>query len=339
VGRLTLAEKASLLIDKAPAVERLGIPKYDAWNEALHGVAWRDGVTVFPQAIGLASTWDPELMVRVATAISLEARALYNAGNFGLTLWSPVINIARDPRWGRTQEAYGEDPFLVSRMAVAFVKGIQGDHPFYLRAVATPKHYALNNVEATRFTGSSDVPEEVIRDYYLPHFRAAIVEGGAGSIMCAYNRVNGVPSCASPWLLENVLRKEWGFQGFVVSDCGAIGAMVWGHKVKPSDEDAVVAGLGAGCDLECGKAYSERIASAVARGVLPEANVDRALGRVLSARFRLGMFDPPEKNPYASITKSVVDGPSRSRPRASRSFSSKTTAFCRSTRRRRKSSR
>jgi beta-glucosidase len=153
------------------------------------------------------------------------------------------------------------------------------------------------------------VPEEVIRDYYLPHFRAAIVEGGAGSIMCAYNRVNGVPSCASPWLLETVLRKEWGFGGFVVSDCGAIGAMVWGHKVKPADEDAVVAGLSAGCDLECGKAYSERIASAVARGVLPEANVDRALSRVLAARFRLGMFDPPEKNPYASITKSVVDGP------------------------------
>ena len=309
VGRLTLAEKASLLIDKAPAVERLGIPKYDAWNEALHGVAWRDGVTVFPQAIGLASTWDPELMQRVATAISIEARALYNAGSFGLTLWSPVINIARDPRWGRTQEAYGEDPFLVSRMAVAFVKGIQGDHPFYFRAVATPKHYALNNVEATRFTGSSDVPEEVIRDYYLPHFRAAIVEGGAGSIMCAYNRVNGVPSCASPWLLETVLRKEWGFSGFVVSDCGAIGAMVWGHKVKPADEDAVVAGLSAGCDLECGKAYSERIVSAVARGVLPEASVDHALSRVLAARFRLGMFDPPEKNPYTSITKAVVDGP------------------------------
>jgi beta-glucosidase len=309
VGRLTLAEKASLLIDKAPAIERLGIPKYDAWNEALHGVAWRDGVTVFPQAIALASTWDPELMQRVATAISLEARALYNSGNFGLTLWSPVINIARDPRWGRTQEAYGEDPFLVSRMAVAFVKGIQGDHPFYLRAVATPKHYALNNVEATRFTSSSDAPEEVIRDYYLPHFRAAIVEGKAGSIMCAYNRVNGVPSCASPWLLDTVLRKEWGFDGFVVSDCGAIGAMVWGHGVKGSDADAVVAGLRAGCDLECGKAYSEKIAEAVTRGLISDADVDRALSRVLAARFRLGMFDPPEKNPYASITKSVVDSP------------------------------
>lgn len=309
VSRLTIAEKASLLIDKAPAVERLGIPKYDAWNEALHGVAWRDGVTVFPQAIGLASTWDPELMQRVATAISTEARALYNAGNFGLTLWSPVINIARDPRWGRTQEGYGEDPFLVSRMAVAFVKGIQGDHPFYLRAIATPKHYALNNVEATRFSGSSDASEAIIRDYYLPHFRAAIVEGGAGSIMCAYNRVNGVPSCGDPWLLDTVLRKEWGFQGFVVSDCGAIGAMVWGHKVKPSDAEAVVTGLRAGCDLECGKAYSEQIAQAVGRGVLSEADVNRALGRVLAARFRLGMFDPPEKNPYAAITKSVVDGP------------------------------
>lgn len=309
VGRLTLDEKASLLIDKAPAVERLGIRKYDAWNEALHGVAWRDGVTVFPQAIGLASTWDPELMHRVATAISTEARALYNAGNFGLTLWSPVINIARDPRWGRTQEAYGEDPLLVSRMAVAFVKGIQGDHPFYLRAVATPKHYALNNVEATRFTGSSDVPEELVRDYYLPHFRAAIVEGRAHSVMCAYNRVNGVPSCGNPWLLDTVLRKEWGFDGFVVSDCGAIGAMVWGHHVKASDEDAVVAGLRAGCDLECGKAYSEQIARSVKRGVLAEADVDRALGRVLSARFRLGMFDPPEQNPYASIPKAVVDGP------------------------------
>jgi beta-glucosidase len=309
VGRLTLAEKASLLIDKAPAIERLGIPAYDAWNEALHGVSWRDGVTVFPQAIGLASTWDPELMQRVATAISTEARALYNDGRFGLTLWSPVINIARDPRWGRTQEAYGEDPTLVSRLAVAYVKGIQGDHPLYLRAIATPKHYALNNVEATRFTGSSDAPEEVIRDYYLPHFRAAIVEGGAQSIMCSYNRVNGVPSCGNPWLLDTVLRKEWGFQGFVVSDCGAIGAMVWGHHLKPSDEEATLAGLHAGTDLECGKAYSQQIPGAVGRGALSEAEVDRALTRVLTARFRLGMFDPKERNPYASIPMSVVDGP------------------------------
>lgn len=308
VGRLTLEEKASLLIDKAPGIPRLGIPKYDAWNEALHGVAWRDGVTVFPQAIGLASTWDPELMQKVATAISTEARALYNAGNFGLTLWSPVINIARDPRWGRTQEAYGEDPFLVSRMAVAYVKGIQGDDPFYLRAVATPKHFALNNIEATRFTGSSDAPEEVIRDYYLPHFRAAMVEGGAQSIMCAYNRVNDTPSCANPWLLDTVLRKEWGFNGFVVSDCGAITAMVWGHHVEQNDADAVAAGLNAGCDLNCGKAYSEQIVGLVQRGVVSEAEVDRALKRVLSARFRLGIFDPPEKNPYASIPQSVVDG-------------------------------
>jgi beta-glucosidase len=309
VARLTLAEKASLLSDKAPAIERLGIPKYDAWNEALHGVAWRDGVTVFPQAIGLASSWDPELMQRVATAISTEARALYNQGSFGLTLWSPVINLARDPRWGRTQEGYGEDPTLVSRLAVAYVKGIQGDDPFYLRAVATPKHYALNNVEATRFSGTSDAPEELIRDYYLPQFRAAIVEGGAQSIMCSYNRVNGVPACGNRWLLDTVLRKEWGFNGFVVSDCGAIGAMVWGHHVQQNDEDAVLAGLHAGCDLECGKAYSEQIARAVARGALAEADVDRALSRVLSARFRLGMFDPPEKNPYASIPSSVVDGP------------------------------
>ncbi len=307
VGRLTLEEKASLLIDKAPAIDRLGIPEYDAWNEALHGVAWRDGVTVFPQAIGLASTWDPELMQQVATAISTEARALYNAGNFGLTLWSPVINIARDPRWGRTQEAYGEDPFLESRLAVAYVKGIQGQDPVYLRAVATPKHYALNNTEATRFSSSSDAPEEVLRDYYLPPFRAAVVEGGAQSIMCAYNRVNGTPACADPWLLDTVLRKEWGFNGFVVSDCGAITAMVWGHHVKPTDAAAVVSGLRAGCDLNCGKAYAEQIAEAVRRGSLAEADVDRALGRVLTARFRLGMFDPPEKNPYASIPMSVVD--------------------------------
>src|SRR5215471_953343 len=309
VGRLTLAEKASLLIDKAAAVERLGIPAYDAWNEALHGVAWRDGVTVFPQAIGLASTWDPELVHSVATAISTEARAFYNNGNFGLTLWSPVINIARDPRWGRTQEGYGEDPYLVSRIAVAFVKGIQGDDPFYLRAVATPKHFALNNIEATRFSGSSEAPEEVIRDYYLPHFRAAIVEGGAESIMCSYNRVNGVPSCGDTWLLDTVLRKEWGFGGFVVSDCGAITAMVWGHHVKPSDQAAVAAGLNAGCDLECGKAYRDQIPRAVAAGDVSESDVDRALGRVLAARFRLGMFDPASRNPYASIPMSAVDSP------------------------------
>ncbi|HXX70388.1 MAG TPA: glycoside hydrolase family 3 N-terminal domain-containing protein [Polyangiaceae bacterium] len=309
IARLTLPEKAALLIDKASAIERLGIPKYDAWNEALHGVAWRDGVTVFPQAIGLASTWDAELLHDVATAISTEARALYNQGTFGLTLWSPVINIARDPRWGRTQEGYGEDPYLASRMAVAFVKGIQGDHPFYFRAVATPKHFALNNVEATRTTGSSDAPEQVIRDYYLPQFRAAVVEGGAESIMCSYNRVNGVPACGNPWLLDTVLRKEWGFGGFVVSDCGAITAMVWGHHVKPSDEVAVATGLRAGCDLECGTAYGDQIGRAVADGAISEADVDRALARVLTARFRLGMFDPPERNPYSSIPMSVVDGP------------------------------
>jgi beta-glucosidase len=173
--------------------------------------------------------------------------------------------------------------------------------------VATPKHYALNNVEATRFTASSDAPEEVIRDYYLPHFNAAIVEGGAQSIMCSYNRVNGVPSCASRWLLDTVLRKEWGFGGFVVSDCGAISAMVWGHHVQQTEQGATVAGLSAGCDLECGNAYGQELASAVGRGLLSEADVDRALSRVLTARFRLGMFDPPERNPYASIGMSAID--------------------------------
>ncbi|HEY3593495.1 MAG TPA: glycoside hydrolase family 3 N-terminal domain-containing protein, partial [Polyangiaceae bacterium] len=192
-------------------------------------------------------------------------------------------------------------------MSKAF-RAIQGDDSFYLRAVATPKHFALNNIEATRFSGSSDAPEEVIRDYYLPQFRAAIVEGHAQSIMCSYNRVNGVPACGDRWLLDEVLRKEWGFGGFVVSDCGAITGMVWGHHVKPSDEDAVVAGLHAGCDLECGKAYREQIGRAVAQGALSEADVDRALGRVLAARFRLGMFDPPERNPYAAIPMAVVDG-------------------------------
>lgn len=309
LGRLTLAEKASLLGDKAAGIERLGIPKYDAWNEALHGVSWRDGVTVFPQAIGLASTWDPALLHRVATAISTEARALFNTGSFGLTLWSPVINLGRDPRWGRTQEGYGEDPFLASRLAVAYVTGIQGPDPFYFRAVATPKHFGLNNVEATRFTGSSNVPEEVIRDYYFPQFRAAVVEGHAQSIMCAYNRINGVPACGDPWLLDTVLRKEWGFDGFVVSDCGAIGAMLWGHHVKSTPSEAVTTAIRAGCDLECGGDYQKLIGQLVERGELAEAEIDRALGRVLTARFRLGMFDPPDRNPYASIPMSVVDSP------------------------------
>ena len=235
VDSMTLEEKVSQMGHVAPAIERLGIHEYNWWNEALHGVlVTGEGqiATVFPQAIAMASTFDPELIREVATAISTEARVKNNTEGKPLTYWSPTVNLARDPRWGRNEESYGEDPFLESRIAVQFVRGMQGDDPRYLKTVSTPKHFIANNEEGRRHTGSSDVDERNLREFYMPAFKAAVTEGGAFSVMCAYNALNGVPSCANSWLLEEVLRGEWGFGGYVVSDCWAIKDIVEGVAVS-----------------------------------------------------------------------------------------------------------
>lgn len=314
LSRMTVEEKISQMGNTAPAIERLGIPKYEWWNECVHGVMGSN-VTVFPQAIGLAATWNPDLLGHVATAISDEARAVYEPngsdkfGRGGLTYWSPVVNMARDPRWGRTQECYGEDPYLVSRLGVAFVKGLQGNDKKYLKLVATPKHYAANNEEYRRHSGSSEVPEELLQEYYLPQFKACVVEGKAYSIMGAYNAVNGVPSCANPYLLEVLLRDEWGFKGFVVSDCGAIDDIFTQHHYVATGEEAAAVALKSGCDLNCGDTYKKYLKSALDKGLVTESDIDLSVGRLMRARFLLGMFDPADKVPYSRIPKSVVDSP------------------------------
>ncbi|HOM61801.1 MAG TPA: glycoside hydrolase family 3 C-terminal domain-containing protein [Anaerohalosphaeraceae bacterium] len=309
VELLTLSEKVSLLDEGSPAISRLGIPSYIWANEALHGVTGPGIATVFPQAIALGSTWEPELVHEAAAVISTEARIKNLLHNKGLTYWSPTINLNRDPRWGRFEESYSEDPFLLSRFAVSFVKGMQGDDPVYLKTVSSPKHYIANNVEATRHTGSSDVDMRNLRELYLPAFRAAVQEAGAFSVMCAYNRVNGVPACANSWLLQEVLREEWGFGGYVVSDCDAIEDIYNGHFYAASGQEAAVLGISAGCDLNCGTMYQANLVQAVLEGKVEEAAIDRAAWRVLLARLKLGHFEPPPLVPYNSIDVNLLDGP------------------------------
>src|SRR6266704_1758978 len=297
VSRMTLEEKVSQMQDIAPAIPRLGIPAYNWWNEGLHGVARSGNATVFPQAIGLAATWDADLIHRVAGVISTEARAKYNDaiqhGNtgryYGLTFWSPNINIFRDPRWGRGQETYGEDPFLTSRLRVAFVKGLQCHDPRYFKVIATPKHYAVHSgPEPERHSFDATAYERDLRETYLPAFRATIVEGHADSVMCAYNRTNTEPCCANKRLMTDILRKEWGFDGYVVSDCGAISDIWKGQKFAKSESQASAMAVKAGTDLACGREYSSLIA-AVKDGLISEAEIDVAVKRLMTARFRLGM--------------------------------------------------
>jgi beta-glucosidase len=317
VGKLTLREKVLQMQNAAPAIARLHIPAYDWWNEALHGVARAGRATVFPQAIGLAATWDTDLMHRVSDVISTEARAKYNEAirrgdssrYHGLTFWSPNINIFRDSRWGRGQETYGEDPFLTSRMAVAFIQGMQGTDPHYLKTVATPKHFAVHSgPEPARHTFDARPSAVDLEETYLPAFRASVVEAHAASVMCSYNRVDGVPACASSFLLEQHLRDAWGFQGYVVSDCGAVADIVEGHKYKPTMAEAAAAAVRAGTDLTCGDEYASLV-EAVKRGLISESDIDRALERLFVARIRLGMFDPPDRVPYAKIPYSENDSP------------------------------
>jgi beta-glucosidase len=317
ISRMTLEEKVSQMMNASRAVERLGIPEYEWWNEGLHGVARAGYATVFPQAIGLAATWNTNLMHEVADVISTEARAKHHEfarrgerGRYkGLTYWSPNINIFRDPRWGRGQETYGEDPYLTARMGVAFVKGLQGNDPRYWKVIATPKHYAVHSgPEPERHSFDARAEERDLRETYLPAFHATITEAQAASVMCAYNRTNGEPCCANTRLLRDILRGEWGFNGYVVSDCAAIEDIYKGHHFANSEAAASAVAVKAGTDLDCGKEYASLV-KAVKDGLITEAEIDTALKRLMTARFRLGMFDPPEIVPYARIPFSENDSP------------------------------
>ncbi|MCX8093167.1 MAG: glycoside hydrolase family 3 C-terminal domain-containing protein [Candidatus Goldbacteria bacterium] len=302
ISLMTIDEKISQMGNESPAIPRLKIKAYNWWNEALHGVMTGEArVTVFPQAIGLASTWDPDLIFKIASTISDEARACNNLTGKGLTYWSPVINIARDPRWGRTQECYGEDPYLTSRIGIAFIKGMQGDDPKYFKTIATPKHYALNNTEYNRMYTSANIDDRILYEYYLPHFKACIQEGKAYSIMCAYNALNNIPCCANKRLLTDILRNEWGFDGFVVSDCGAIGNILWTHHYVKTLPEAAATALLAGTDLNCGDTYQKYLKEALEKNLITEKDIDKALKRLFMARFKLGEFDPEKKVPYSQI--------------------------------------
>ena len=315
VSRMTLDEKMAQLVYTSPAIDRLGIPAYNWGNECLHGVAQAGVATVFPQSIGLGATWDARLIHSVAEAISDEGRAKYHDAlrqnrqrkYYGLTFFSPNVNIFRDPRWGRGQETYGEDPYLTARLGVAYVQGLQGDDPQYLKVVSTPKHFAAHSgPEPERHRFNAQMDERDLRETYLPAFEACLREGKAFAVMGAYSRLNGEADCASHKLLDEILRREWGFRGYVVSDCQGIRDIFENHHLASSVEEASAMALKAGCDLNCGNEYMS-LPAALKQGLVSEADVDTALKRLLEARFRLGMFDPPEKVPYARIPFSVVD--------------------------------
>jgi beta-glucosidase len=313
-SQLTLREKVAQMLHAAPPVPRMKIPAYNWWNECLHGVARAGRATVFPQAIGMAATFDVPLLGRVATAISDEARAKHHEaarlGNrgmyFGLTFWTPNINIYRDPRWGRGQETYGEDPFLTARLGVAFVRGLQGRDHRYLKLVATAKHFAVHSgPEGLRHSFNAEVSQRDLRETYLPAFKALVQEARVASVMGAYNRTNGEPCCGSATLLQKILREEWRFDGYVVSDCWALKDFHEGHNVTTNARESVALALRNGCDINCGDLYRELLA-AVESGLVSEADVDRAFKRLFTARMRLGMFDPEANVRYARIKPSVV---------------------------------
>jgi len=334
---MTVGEKISQMVHQARGVSRLGIPAYNWWNECLHGVGRAGIATVFPQPIGLAAMFDAPFLKEIASVISDEVRAKYNeatgqddilgrifkslpdaVGGWllaqkywyrGLTCWSPNINIFRDPRWGRGHETYGEDPFLTSRLGVAFVQGLQGDHPDYLKVVATPKHFAVHSgPEKKRHGFNAIVSQKDLYETYLPAFKACVQEGKAASVMSAYNAVNGEPCSASVELLQKILREEWGFDGYVVSDCGAIHDIHKHHKKAKNYRAAAALAVNVGCDLNCGGTYTF-LESAVSKGLVTEATLGRSVQRLFQARIRLGMFDPSEEVPYRAIGPEVIDCP------------------------------
>ena len=311
ISHLTIEEKIAQMESGAPSIPKLGISKYNWMNEALHGIRGDHGeiTTVFPQAIGLAASWNVDLASQQGVAISDEARGLANdRGNDRyLDFWSPVINIGRDPRWGRTQEGYGEDPVLVSEISKAFIKGLQGDHPKYYKVLSAPKHFVANNEEYRRHSGSSEVPMKILRDYYLPAFKSSIVDAGAQSIMTAYNALNGIPCTANTFLLQDILRNEWQFPGWVVTDCGAIYDIHVNHKYVNDPVKAVALSLKAGTDLNCGSYFRLHLKDAFDQGLVTMEDIDQALLRIFVTRIKLGVFDPPSMNPYSKISKDVVD--------------------------------
>ncbi len=324
VSRMTLEEKASQLVNQARAIPKLQVPAYDWWSEALHGVANAGTATVFPEPIGLAATFDTPLIHDMAVVIGTEARAKHNqavrAGRRdimeGLDFWSPNINIFRDPRWGRGQETYGEDPFLTGRMGVAFVTGLQGDDPKYYRVISTPKHFAVHSgPEPARHSIDVQVSKHDMEDTYFPAFRATVIEGKAGSVMCAYNRINGQPACSNNFLLKDQLRGAWKFNGYVVSDCGAVSDILQGHHFTKTMAEAGAAALKAGMDNECADFFTKvtdnsdyvKYLDAVKQGLLTEGDIDVAVKRLFTARFRLGLFDPADQVRYAQTPDSEID--------------------------------
>ncbi len=323
VQRLDLKQKVAQLGSDAPAIPVLNIPAYNWWNECLHGVARAGEATVFPQAIGLAATWNTELLYQVATTISEEARAKhhyfadlgYRDIYQGLTMWSPNINIFRDPRWGRGHETYGEDPFLTGEMAKSFITGLQGDDPDYFRVIATAKHYAVHSgPEKSRHSDNYVVSNIDLNETYLPHFEKVVHEANVQSVMCAYNRYDGEVCCGSTFLLHEKLRNEWGFNGYVVSDCGAIYDFHGEgyHEITNSAPESAALALSGGTDLNCGSIYPQYLEEAILTGLIPESALDRALSRLFTARMKLGMFDPPEKVGYTNITYETVSSAANS---------------------------
>jgi len=315
VSQMTVEEKVSQMMYNSPAIARLGVPEYNWWNECLHGVARSGNASVFPEPIGLAATFDDQLVSKIGTAISDEARAMYSAnlkngfrGQYaGLTFWTPNVNIFRDPRWGRGQETYGEDPYLTSMMGVALVKSLQGDNPKYLKVAACAKHFAVHSgPERLRHEFNAIASNKDLYETYLPAFKA-LVDAGVASVMCAYNRTNDKACCGSDFLLKDILRDKWNFKGYLVSDCGALKDIDAGHKITATRPESAALALHNTVDLNCGDTYNPFLFDAYKQGLVKESEIDEAVKTLFTTRFKLGMFDPYDANPYNKIPASVIN--------------------------------